>query len=58
MIDEGIVEDPPECPVCMMEIEVDSLLEVVESDIIDIQEACIRFINNKAIQDDELKQLN
>ena len=45
MIDEGIVDDPPECPVCLMTIEAGGMHEIVQSDIIDIQDSCIEFIS-------------
>ena len=58
MIDEGIVNDPPECPICMMQIELGGALEIVYSDIIDIQDICIKFINSKAITEEDLVTLN
>lgn len=45
LIDEGdLDEESLECPVCLIPIELDTEVQIVQSDIVDIEEFILKFL--------------
>jgi hypothetical protein len=57
MILNGDVEEDLECPVCLIQLEPDDQFEMVMSDVIEIQEYCVKILNNQNFSINTLEKL-